>query len=1220
MAQLTWVSPAGSIANLPIGLPVYLQLIAVDTTNNGSQLTYSVIGGELPPGMELDSATGIISGTPEYSTNNYFTTLNYDFIVRVSTSNPITPADRKFTILITNTVNSDFTWITPAGSLGTVPNGEFYQLPLEVSEIGIGVTTKFSFVSGELPPGMQIVSTGFLQGVPTLLTSNALGTEQTFRFTIRATSSVGHIRDRAFNLNVTNVYGPVIEPTVTNLGSYFDGKYYSQQLTVAEPNPSTTITWSNIGNLPPGITLSSTGLLSGYIKPLVVTGVNGPSGYDGESVGIFDTQFQGFNNGPYDFGQTSESYSYSFTIRAFDGANYDLQNYIINVISRTGYTADSDQFTTDNTYLTVDATNTYTPILLNNDLILPPGRGGSYYAFKFNGYDFQGDRITYSLSNTVGTFDAYVPGIDAGFDFGGTGTNGSDAEDLALIDVSRGGIGFDSFTQSGTSKTNLPGLILDAQTGWVYGQLTPQDASYTNYRFGVIVTKVRDGIEYSSIAKYFTLPVLGDVNNVINWVTPEDLGSIDNGSLSEIALEAVSIEGNPLVYTLLDAAGIPIRLPQGLQLITTKQNNKYLGLLSGRVTFETFSLDKYSTTFDGSNLTIDHVYKFTVQVATDDAVYNADGSVSIPPSSSSTREFTLAINIIDKEPYNNLYLQALPAWDQRQIFNSVINNKEIFVPELIYRPNDPWYGVSKDIEMLFLPGLNPDDLNTYANVIMQNHYTKTYTFGNIGTAVVLDENYNVKYEVVYVNVKDPEENNKGVGPATTLDLTNTIANPYIDANGNEYKIIYPNTSNNMVEQLIGSSGVGYYDQSSLPKWMTSNQPIANSNKFNPPLGFTKAVVLAYTIPGASKLIAYRLQNSGINFNRIDFTVDRYIIDNFYTTNFDTTNKVYELERETTFDVLPNRNVGTIVTAVNYAATIPFNQINGRPLSAVVADGGIDGVTTFKDGDTMIFAKQENFLNPGPYQGWVNYTDAYIGDNILTRLVEGYDINTYDTYHVVPGYLENSQSTVSVLAISPAGFPGKIQVDNSSSFTIGQKITFSGSSQGGLLTNGTPYYIASLNQQSITTNVSGVPSTTIHYYVGLSLSSDLSTSVPLTTVLSISLGNLITYSIANERGGVWKINIIDGFVVLTPFTPMQPGQRLRVLFGNTYGGSIMYYNPILNIGQTVPSYAVYKLQTNIITKRTTFNGDTTRFFNYRDQYYTPGAEDQYLKFQQYGMFI
>lgn len=1240
MAQLSWVTPAGTIGNLPIGLELSVALLAVDTTNNGAPLTYTLIGGSLPPGMTLNSTTGVISGTPTYNTpsNNYFTTTDYNFIVRLSSANNLTPVDRSFTLIITNTVNKDFAWITPAGNLGTVPNGEFYQLPLQVVETMPGVTTAFTFLSGELPPGMQVVSTGFLQGVPTLLNSITTNTAQDFRFTIRATNSLGHVQDRAFNLSITNVYGPVIEPfsaNVKSLGSFFDGSYYSQQLSVIEPNPATVITWSNIGQLPPGITLSSTGLLSGYILPTEVETQYGPAGYDAgdsdntisasslvanvvyqiQSVGSTDFKLVGardnvagtvftatstgtgtgtgiasiynatilaeylvagqayqiqslgtsdftlfgaatnqvgviftatqngqdvlipgtgtanqyvsaigvstkqkYDFGPYDFNQLTQTLSYSFTIRAFDGANYDIQNYVINVVSRSGFTADNTQFTADNTFLRVDSTNTYTPVILNTATTLPVGRGGSFYAYKFDGLDFQGDIITYSLSNTVGTFDAYVSGIDAGFDFGGTGPGGGPQAPPTPTTAGRGGVGFDSFDSTGTSKTNLPGILLDAQTGWVYGRLDPQSSSYSNYRFGIIVSKTRNGITYSSVPLYVNLPVLGDVNNKINWVTPADLGLIDNGSVSELSIEAVSVEGKPLVYNLLDAAGVPIRLPQGLELITSRQNNKYLGLLSGRVTFEAFSVDNFATTFDGDALTIDRVYKFTVEASTDDAVYADDGSILTPPSATATREFTLTLNIIDANPYNNLYLQAMPAHDQRQIFNSVINNADIFVPELIYRPDDAWFGVSNDIEMLFLPGLDADSMATYAESILKNHYTKTYTFGDISTAVALDKNYNVKYEVVYVNVVDPEENSSNNGPALELNLTNTIQNPFIDSNGNTYKIVYPNSSENMTKRLV--DGVGYYDQSSLPNWMTSNQPDpTNVNKFRPPLGFTKAVVLAYTIPGASKLIAYRLRNSGINFSRINFTADRYVVDNYYTSNFDTTTKQFNLGRETTFDALPRQNIGTLVASVNYAVTVPFNQINGRPVSYINENGGIDGVNNFRDGDTIVFAQQENFLNAGAYNGWVNYTSSWIGDNILTPNIEGYDDGSYDTYTVIPGYLEKAQG------ISPT----------------------------------------------------------------------------------------------DQRGGVWRINIINNFVVLTPVLEVLPGQRLRILFGGTYGGAIIYYDQILSPGQTVPFYSVYKIQSSAVAHRTSFNGDTTRFFNYRDQYYGPDDHGQYLKFPQYDVF-
>ena len=1161
MAQLSWVTKTGNIASLLVNLPASLEIMALDNTN--SDLTYSIISGSLPDGMSLSVVdkgngtlheyVGVISGTPTSLLLNSSTLSKetYSFIVRVRSSDTsILPIDGAFTISLSNIVNNNFAWVTPAGDLGTVPNGEYYSLQLQ-AETNTGEPITYSFVSGELPSGMQLLPTGYLQGVPEFLNPVVVDQNQTYRFTVRAKTG-NNIIDRSFSLSITNVYGPVIEPSSTLLGQFFDGSYYSQQLTVFELNPAVQIQWSvKDGQLPKGISLSSTGLLYGYIEPIELIGEFGPSGYDSNNsenigatsvmsnctisgttltVGSFTgtvqdqmyltgngvatgtyivnslggnkwtvtpsqhilsnttitgtvlsaMQQQEYDYGPYDFNQLSQNVSYSFTVQAFDGANYDTQNYIINIVSRPGYTADSTN-SVNNSYLTTDATNIYYPIIRNGSVTtLPTGRQGSYYSYKFDGYDFNGDTVTYSISNTVGCFDTYVPGQDLGFD----------------------NLPFDSFNSSASYSINLPGINLDSATGWLYGNLSPQSEAIAYYTFGVVVNKVQANVKYSSNPIYFTLPVLGDINNTIQWITPSNLGTINNGAVSEFFIKAVSPIGADLIYSLYDVPGVEAALPQGLSFLST-------GEISGRASFESFTIDNYSTTLDDNKTTIDRTFKFTALVQT------ADGSAS------ATKEFTLTLNIVDPKPYENLYLTAMPAFDQRQIYNSIITNTEIFDPAIIYRADDPWFGVQPKMEMLFLSGLRPDTLNAYEQAITENHWTKTYNFNAIKTASVLDENYNVKYEVVYIEVSDPGENASGQGPAQTVDLTNVINNPYIDANGNEYKIVHPNSSANMIAQL--EAGIGYTDQSSLPPWMTSNQPNPTSKTtFLPPLGYTKAVVVAYTKPGAAKLIAYRLKNAGINFSNIDFTVDRYEVDDYYTTNFNHVTGSYIRGKETTFDALPRNNVGNIVGQVDYAVNIPFSEINGRPVDYINSvHGGIDGVTTFQDGDQIVFAKQENFAISAPYDGWINYSDSFIGDNVTTPAIEGYDSEGYDIYSVIPGYLEYIQGTADV----------------------------------------------------------------------------------------------------NQRGGIWKINIVNGTVHLTFVEPVSTNDRVQVLHGKSYASAILYYNKnyTANSGYSVPFYSVYQVTYGSIRPATTFNAGTTKFFSNRDQYYTPGSEDKYLKFPQYGVF-
>jgi hypothetical protein len=1232
--SLTWVTPPGSIANFPIGSPSTTRLIVADTGNTGATLTYSKISGDLPPGLSL-SATGVISGTPAYvtSSNNYFISIDYNFIVRVISSDGQV-LDGKFTIIITNTVNQDFQWTTPEGILGTIPNGNFYSLTIQAqSSAGLGIT--YSLVSGELPPGMQLIShqvtktvtatqfststtikvsntqtisvndyvfgtkiaantriadidtatntitltvattgsvaigdtvdiysPGLLQGVPTILDPIKVNESRSYRFTVRATNSLTRITDRAFSLNVTNIYGPIIEPQTTFLGSYFDGDFFDQQLEVIQLNPAVEIDWAvTSGRLPPGLTINSTGAITGYLEPVELVGQYGPSGYDGESTenGITLGQ-QEYDTGPYQFNQLSQNVAYTFTVQAFDGANYDLQTYVINVVSRPNYTADSD-LSIDDTYLTVDSGNVYIPVIRNTSSILPVARQDAYYAAKIDGYDFDvgTENLTYRIVNTAGTYD------------------GSPFDPLNRDDLNNGLPG--SFDFVSTTTSNLPGVNLDSDSGWIFGKINTQTSAYEEFDFGIEVCKtvgygttsnialsintnvtvntaqfitqrfansaaaanlsvlanvtsstiyvtpvsgnvtLLDNsllvsnssslsakvtasnfyqVEYCSRPTYFTLPVVGDPNSIITWTSPFDLGTIDNGTVSELRIEAISAIGAKITYSLVDERGVSCRLPQGLTLLPS-------GEIAGRATFESFSVDDHTTTFDSELLVIDRTATFRVNAET------VDGSAS------STRTFTLKLNLIDTEPYENLYLKAMPPASKRQMYNALVSDSSIFNETSIYRPNDTNFGVQKDLTMLFLPGLSPSELTEYQTAMVENHFTKTYTFGNIKVAYVLDATYEIKYEVVYVEVVDPGENDLGAGPTQFTDLSGIIDNPYIGQDGIAYDIIYPNSSENMTRRM--EEIIGYQDQSSLPPWMTSNQPDATTaTGFTIPLGYTKAVVIAHAEPGQGEKIAYKIRKSNFDFNQIEFTVDRYQVDNYYSSNYNISTQAYIKDRETTFDSDQNINVGTIVAAVTYAVSVPYSQINGRPVEYIVANSGIDGIDNFADGETIVFTQQEQFEDAGPYDGWVDYSASYIGDNTETTAIEGYDSGSYDTYTIVPGFLEKSQGTSAV----------------------------------------------------------------------------------------------------NRRGGIWRIDITNGIVNLTFVQEITVYERVRILFGKTLSSAILTYSLDLVPGQTVPFYKVFT-SNPALRIRTTFNNDTTKFFTLRDQYYEPGSEDKYVKFPQYGVF-
>jgi hypothetical protein len=128
----------------------------------------------------------------------------------------------------------------------------------------------------------------------------------------------------------------------------------------------------------------------------------------------------------------------------------------------------------------------------------------------------------------------------------------------------------------------------------------------------------------------FTLTITGVTDSEVTWITPSNLGVIENGSTSILNVEAVNRGGATMKYRL--ASGEYNQLPQGLTLLPT-------GEIAGRTTFNTFAVDLGFTTFDAtqSNITgisetnFDTEFTFTVNAYAEDTgqlLYNV-ASVNI---------------------------------------------------------------------------------------------------------------------------------------------------------------------------------------------------------------------------------------------------------------------------------------------------------------------------------------------------------------------------------------------------------------------------------------------------------------------------------------------------------------------------------------------------------------------------------------------------------------
>ncbi len=221
-------------------------------TFNGSGGTppyaWSVSSGILPSGLTLNPTTGVLSGTPTESGWIWF---------EVKISDSTTPAN-----FYRRAYNIFFASGTPV-TLDIQP-GKDLQWTLGYNErwLNVGGGTApytWSLAPGSsLPPGMELVQTG---GPNQAQLRGTLTTPGAWTFTIQVTDSAGspNLGRRTYVLTVT----PLVFQNSGNLINAAVGGAYGRQFTVTGGTGPYTWSLAPYSSLPNGMTLSSTGLLSG---------------------------------------------------------------------------------------------------------------------------------------------------------------------------------------------------------------------------------------------------------------------------------------------------------------------------------------------------------------------------------------------------------------------------------------------------------------------------------------------------------------------------------------------------------------------------------------------------------------------------------------------------------------------------------------------------------------------------------------------------------------------------------------------------------------------------------------------------------------------------------------------------------------------------------------------------------------------------------------------
>lgn len=479
----TWVTSAGSIGTYTKQRQFTFNFNA--TPSLGGRIVYEIVGSWPPGSFRIETLNvspgvfvGLLTATPDYVSIDQ----TYEFVISATevTLTGSTPNPRTFTVTVSNTV-----WKTQS-YLGSYIENNALNIPLAAAPSIAGHRISYELINGSLPAG-QTVNTpltlttvqlpapsliwiGRISGTPGQVKELTKST-----FTVRALEYNGlnqlvSFRDRTFTIDISGTTIPTFVTPSGTSWTYYDSTWIETQIEYNNPDPDTQarITLA-AGSLPPGLEITPQGLIRGYAA----------------------------------IPQTSQAtYNFTLSVRSASGESLaaysiiiDNQAYVPGFVGR-----DPTLLNNRPLYVTPNPVSEYNAYYLAG-IDIGSFVTGNFFAFKFIGYDFDGDDLTYEIL-PVNAFD-------------GTG------------------------------------LTFSTSNGWLTGDITQTTGPSVNtYSFTITVYKTSNP-SLSSGSFPFTLTLVNDIDLRIVWDTDPDLGTIQNGDVSVKAVKATSLAGKNLEYRVV---------------------------------------------------------------------------------------------------------------------------------------------------------------------------------------------------------------------------------------------------------------------------------------------------------------------------------------------------------------------------------------------------------------------------------------------------------------------------------------------------------------------------------------------------------------------------------------------------------------------------------------------------------------------------------------------
>jgi len=804
------------------------------------------------------------------------------------------------------------TWNTPAGSLGVLTERLTSPITLSASS-NVGPVT-FSLIAGNLPRGLRLSNNAIL-GSPV-----EVKVYTTSRFVIRA-SDGQDLEDRTFTLSVDGSDEPIwlTNEGFLNVGAgeaYFvlDNSQVDFQLEATDTDFTAGDTLEfylvpNGGELPPGLSLSRDGRITGFTDPIfALEYLPFPlGGYDTTPLDVVpldfvDTKSNGFDtffydNVTYDYNEPNRiprrlSRIYNFVVAVTDGVYTKNRLFKIYVVTEEFLQADNSIVQVDTNLFQADASSNRTPIWItesnlgkfraNNYVVMfldvydPPSLSGTITYFLLDKNPDNSDSVIPpgmeldSLTGEIAGKVPYQPRVSKTYTFTMRAVNFTSY--LAYV----------PYTFRGEWNSTINYFENDAV---MYSGIIYLCTTANKNRLPTDIDFWTAGTSYAD--KTFTVEVIGEIESAVNWLSDSDLGTIKPNQPSQLFIEAESLlYGGRIGYEWISG-----ELPPGLTFYPT-------GLIEGKVKqfaddagpgltrfYERVDSDglnsstedsslvakDFSSTFDNDITTFDKKFVFTVR---------ARDSVNF-----ATLNKTFSITVISEttKTFANLYLKAFQTKSKRLDWYNFITDSTIFRPDEIYRYGDSNFGVQTSLKLLVFAGIESVEAVKYVQAMSRNHYRKRLRFGDVKSGVAKNSvTQEPVYEIIYVDVVDEyEKNGKTISSTVNLrdDINSKVLVSYdaikIDSDiplvsDSDHQRVFPNSIKNMRNRI---KTVGENDREFLPLWMRSIQDTGSYET-----GYVKAIPLCYCIPGSSENLLSRIKASGFDFKSIYFVADRYIID------------------------------------------------------------------------------------------------------------------------------------------------------------------------------------------------------------------------------------------------------------------------------------------------------------------------------------------------------